>query len=149
LGGTLPLAAEFPLMVPGYYFEELSVRSFILANGSYSVPVYGRWEFIAFGATGIVDYLPGLGQSGDFHAGLGAGLGWESGSGAFRVLAGYAYGVNALRQDGRGAHNLGFLMQYDFFRGPLDELPGARQIRSAFGRLNPTSWRGFNGLFRR
>ena len=146
LGGTLPLAAEFPLMLPGYYFEELSVRSFALLNGSYSVPLGRRWEIVGHGGAAFCDYLPGLEQPDDFNAGVGAGLGWESADGGWHVLVGYAYGINAVRTDGRGAHNIGLLVQCDLDRG---RIPGADGVRSVLGRLNRTGWRGFNGLFRR
>ena len=146
LGGTLPLAAEFPLMLPGYYFEELSVRSFALFNGSYSMPLGRRWEIVGHGGAAFCDYLPGLGQPGDLNAGVGAGFGWESADGGWHVLLGYAYGINAVRDGGRGAHNFGLLLQCDLERG---RIPGAEGVRSALGRLNRTGWRGFDGLFRR
>lgn len=146
LGGTLPLAAEFPLMLPGYYFEELSVRSFALLNAMYSVPLGRRWEVLGFGGLAVSDDLPGLDQVGHFNSGVGAGVGWESADGGWHVLAGYAYGIEAIRSDGRGAHNVGILLQVDLDHG---RIPGVDGVRSMLGRLNRTGWRGFNGLFRR
>ncbi len=144
LGGTLPLTSEFPLMIPGYYFEEISARQFALLNVNYSMPLGKRWEVIGFGAAAACDYLPGLAQAGTLNAGVGAGFGWESADGGLHVVVSYAYGVNAVRGDERGAHNVGILLQYDFERGLTTE-----QARSVLSRLNPTSWRGFNGLFHR
>lgn len=149
LGGTLPLASEFPLMIPGYYFEELSVRSFALFNASYSIPLGKNWEVLGFGGAAVSDYLPGLEQAGNLNAGGGGGLGWESANGGWRLLVSYAYGINAIRGDERGAHNVGVLVQYDLDRGKRPHLPSGERVRSVIGRLNPTGWRGFNGLFRR
>ncbi len=149
LGGTLPLAAEFPLMIPGYYFEELSVRSFALLNGTYSVPLGKHWEVLGFGGAAISDYLPGLEQRGNFNGGVGAGFGWESLEKGWHIVVSYAYGINAVRGNDRGAHNVGVLVQYDLDRGSLPEIPGSERIRSILGRMNPTGWRGFNGLFHR
>ena len=144
LGGTLPLAAEFPLMIPGYYFEEISTRQFALFNANYSVPLGKHWEVLTFGAAAVCDYLPGLEQRGNLNAGVGAGFGWETADGGLHIVASYAYGVNALRGDERGAHNVGILIQYDFERGN-----GVERARSVLSRLNPTGWRGVNGLFHR
>jgi hypothetical protein len=142
LGGTLPLAAEFPLMIPGYYFEEISAREFVLFNANYSIPLGKHWEWIGFGAASASDYLPGLEQPGTLNAGLGTGFGWGSADGALHVVVSYAYGANAFRGDDRGAHNVGVLLQYDFERGH-----GMADARSILNRLNPSSWRGINGLF--
>ena len=144
LGGTLPLAAEFPLMIPGYYFEEIGTRQFALFNATYSAPLGHRWEVLGFGAAAVCDYLPGLEQAGNLNAGVGAGFGWESADGGLHLVASYAYGINAVRGDERGAHNVGILFQYDFDRGH-----GADRARSVLSRLNPTGWRGIDGLFRR
>jgi hypothetical protein len=39
LGGFLPLVSEFPLSLPGYYFQEISARQFVLLNANYLVPL--------------------------------------------------------------------------------------------------------------
>jgi hypothetical protein len=113
LGGFLPLVAEYPLWLPGYYYQELSARQFVLINGNYMFPLdhHHRWNVIATAATAWVDYLPGLSQPGNWNSGLGAGVFYTSPT--WRVLVGYGYGVDAIRSDGRGAHSIGFLLQFD------------------------------------
>src|SRR6266516_870443 len=66
LGGVLPLISEFPLPLPGYYFQEISARSFILLAANYTVPLDAkqRWSITAGAATAGVDYLEGLQQPG-------------------------------------------------------------------------------------
>jgi hypothetical protein len=39
LGGVLPLVSEFPLMMPGYYYQELTARKFVHLYGAYSFPL--------------------------------------------------------------------------------------------------------------
>jgi len=64
LGGFLPLVAEFPLSLPGYYYQEISARQYVLFNADYLVPLDPgkRWNLNVDAATAVVDYLPGLGQ---------------------------------------------------------------------------------------
>ena len=149
LGGTLPLAAEFPLMLPGYYFEELSARRFGLLDGLWSVQVVEGWEVLGYGGTAIMEYAPGMEQAGNWHNGVGGGVGWTARNGSWHVMAGYAYGIDAVREDGRGAHNLGVLVQWDLERGGLPGLPDGARLQTMARKLNPASWRGFNRLFRR
>ena len=145
LGGALPLGAEFPLMVPGYYFQELSAQRFALVNAAYSVPFTRsrRWDLALNAGAAHIDYLPGLDLPDHWHSGVGAGLGYTSPNGAWHWVLGYAYGINAVRGDHRGAHNVGIVMEYDLEAG------GIGPLRRAGRRLNPNTWRGFDRLFGR
>src|SRR5207249_6633193 len=75
LGALLPLVAEYPLSLPGYYYQELSARQFVLFGANYLVPLDARqrWSVGALVATAFVDYLPGTEQPGHWHSGVGAG----------------------------------------------------------------------------
>ncbi len=149
LGGTLPLAAEFPLMLPGYYFEELSARRFLLADALLTQPVIGRWDLLGYGGTALVDYTSGLEQPGQWHSGVGGGIGWTSSNAAWQFMIGYAWGIDAMRDEGRGAHNVGFLVQWDLRRRNSDSPSDSQRIQSMVRRLNASSWRGFNRLFQK
>lgn len=149
LGGTLPLAAEMPLMLPGYYFEELSSRRFFVAHLWYGAAVAAQWTVLFQGGTALVDYLPGLEQAGDWHSGVGGGIGWTSRGGSWHVIATYAYGIDAIRSHGRGAQNIGILAQVDLERHPLNDFPGATEARRIFQRFGPSAWRGVGRLFGR
>jgi hypothetical protein len=150
LGGTLPLSAEFPLMLPGYYFQELSARRFALATFQYSVPLTlnGSWEILGLGATGAVDYLDGLEQPGNWHSGLGGGLAYHSPSGRWNVLTLYGHGFDAIRGDERGAHSVAILVQYDF-AGGVPQVPGSDRVRRFMSRMNQNAWRGMERLLGR
>lgn len=135
LGGLLPLAAEFPLSLPGYYYQELSARRFALLGANYILPLdhRQRWNLTANATTALVDYLGGLEQPGDWHNGVGGGFIYKSAS--WKVMAGYAYGFEAIRSHGRGANSIGVLMQFDLER--------ANFIQTT----DPGMWRGVQEMF--
>jgi hypothetical protein len=137
LGALLPLVSEFPLSLPGYYYQELSAKQFVLLGGNYLMPIdkKGRWSLDVNAATSYVDYIPGLEQPGNWHSGVGGGILYKSDS--FKVMVGYAYGVDAIRTDGRGAHSIGVLMQLDL--GQAKE--------AMFNPTQPGMWRGLQQVF--
>lgn len=150
IGGVLPLASEFPLMIPGYYFQELSADQMALLSVQYSMPVTsdGRWEVTGFGATGAVDYLGGLEQPGNWHSGLGGGIVFHTLNNRWHVRGLYGYGFDAIRTDGRGAQSLTLLVQYDF-SAPPSNVPGEGKFRGVFPRMNQTIGRGMERLLGR
>jgi hypothetical protein len=113
LGGMLPMASEFPLSIPGYFYQELSARDFISFNGEYTVPLTAdkTWHISPMGAVAVVDYLPGTGQPGSFNSGAGLGVGYRARSGTWQVLANYGYGFEAIRSTGRGAQAVGIFLE--------------------------------------
>ena len=136
LGSFLPLVAEYPLSLPGYYYQEISARQFVLMGGNYLIPLDSkqRWNFNATASTAVVDYLPGTEQPGHWHTGLGAGILYKSPS--WKVMVGYGYGVNAIRSHGRGAQSIGVLLQFDL-----------GQARETLLTEEPSRWRGFQQIF--
>ncbi len=116
MGALLPLVSEFALTLPGYYYQELSAERFALATGTYSWPLDSqkRWQLTLVGSTAWVDYLPGLEQTQHWQSGVGGGLLYRSAP--WQFVLGYAYGVDAQRSDGRGAHSVGILVQIDIQR---------------------------------
>jgi hypothetical protein len=141
LGGFLPLVAEYPLTLPGYFYQEFSARQFVLLNTSYLLPIAPnqRWNLNFTAATAVIDYLPGTGQPGSSVSGVGAGILYRAPSDKFRFIASYGYGFNALRDGERGANSLSILLQID-----LDK-PHGGGFRSA----QPNQWRGWNWLLGR
>jgi len=118
LGGFLPLAAEFPLSLPGYFYQELSATRFALVNANYSVPLdpAKRFAITAVASTATMEYLPGLEQPGHLNSGVGGGLSYHSKSDAWNVLLDYGYGIDAIRDHGRGAQTVGILVQINLER---------------------------------
>lgn len=121
LGGVLPLAAEFPLTLPGYYYQEISAQRFAHLNVSYMFPLSmnHRWQLRLGATSAYVDYVPGLGQTGHWHSGVGPELSYTSARDTWRVVLRYGYGVNAERAGGDGAHSVGLLCQFNFGPEPF------------------------------
>ena len=90
LGGFLPMAAEFPLSLPGYYFQEISAERFVLLGGNYSIPLDKNDRFAVnfVAATAGVDYVSGLAQPGNWHSGVGAGIRFSSPTKFFQMVLG-------------------------------------------------------------
>ena len=116
LGGVLPLAAEFPLTLPGYYYQEISARQFMHLSAAYVAPLSTdhRWQLRLGAASAYVDYLPGFEQPGHWQTGAGPSLSFTSRSEVWRVILRYGYGFNALRDGQEGTHSVGVLYQYNF-----------------------------------
>lgn len=116
LGGVLPLAAEFPLILPGYYYQEIAAQRFVHVNTSYQLPLSDnhRWQLRFSATSAYVDYVPGMGQSGHWHTGIGPDLSYTSAHDTWRVVLRYGYGFNAERDGHDGAHSVGLLCQFNF-----------------------------------
>jgi hypothetical protein len=138
LGSFLPLIAEFPLSLPGYFYQEISAKQFVLLNASYLVPISKKHnvDFAFNGSAAVVDYLQGTGQPGSWLTGVSGGLLWHSSSDRLKVMADYAYGFNAIRDGHRGANSIGFLLQIDLGRPT-----------HGFSVTQPGLWQGVQRLF--
>jgi hypothetical protein len=139
LGGFLPLIAEFPLSLPGYFYQEISARQFVLLNANYLLPLdrKKRWNLDVNAASAFVDYLPGEGQPGNWLNGVGGGILYHSRSDRWKIMFNYAYGIDAIRSHGRGANSLGVLVQFD-----LGKMRSKR-----FTSPQPSLWRGWQRIF--
>jgi hypothetical protein len=137
LGSFLPLIAEFPLSMPGYFYQEISARQFILLNANYIVPIdkKRRWELVFNASTAVVDYLPGESQPGNWLNGVSGGLMWHSPTDRWKIMTDYAYGINAIRNDHRGANSIGVLLQLDLGK------PG-----HAINITQPSLWQGIQRI---
>jgi hypothetical protein len=116
LGGVLPLVSEFPLVLPGYYYEELSATRFVHFYGRYLLPLERshRLQFMLEAAAARISYLPGFEQREAWQTGAGVGLSYTPRSKICRVVLRYGYGFNAIRNGKEGAQSVGLLFQYDF-----------------------------------
>jgi hypothetical protein len=116
LGGVLPLVSEFPLTLPGYYYEELTATSFEHFYTAYDIPLDAarRWDFRLEAATAHLEYLNGYAQNSDWQTGVGGGLSFAPRNRNFQIILRYGYGFNALRDGREGAQSVGLLFQYNF-----------------------------------
>ena len=118
LGGVLPLISEFPLVLPGYYYEELTAKRFVHLYAAYDIPLdpAQRFKFRLEAASANLDYLPGFEQNDHWQTGAGCGLTFAPKKKNFQIVLRYGYGFNAIRDGKEGAHSVGVLFQYDFGR---------------------------------
>lgn len=142
MGGFLPFISEFPLNIPGYYYQEISAERFALFNAMYSFPLDPKknWSAGVFGATGVVDYLSDLTQPGIWHSGVGGGITYQSPRNSWFVSLFYGHGFNAIRNDDRGADQVGIVFQYDF--------EARKTMRRFQPNINPYGSRGGERIFR-
>jgi hypothetical protein len=131
LGGFLPLIAEFPLSLPGYFYQEINARQFVLLDGK------KRWNLDVNAASAFVDYLPGESQPGNWLNGVGGGILYHSRSDRWKIMFNYAYGIDAIRSHGRGANSIGVLVQFDL---------GLLRSKK-FTSPQPSLWRGWQRIF--
>lgn len=145
LGGLLPMASEFPLILPGYYYQEISARRFLLFSGQYAFPLdrKNQWTITTVGSIAKVAYLsPSLEQPDRLHSGVGMGLGYRSPKGAVHAVLGYSYGFDAVRDHGRGAQSIGLLFQWDLEAKhhpprPVFDIESPQKSRGLFEIFNP------------
>ncbi len=139
LGGFLPLIAEYPLSLPGYYYQEISARQFVLLNANYLLPIdrEKRWNLNADFGSAVVDYLPGEVQPGHWLSGVGGGVLYHSPSDRWKVAVNYGYGIDAIRSHGRGANSIGFFLQLDLGKFP------SKGLKST----TPIKWGGWSHIF--
>jgi hypothetical protein len=144
LGGILPFSSEFPLSIPGYYYQEISAKRFALINAQYSFPLVPskNWRMDLLAATGWVDYLSGLAQPGSWHSGVGGGISYISPRGAWLITLLYGHGFDALRGQRRGADQVAFLFQYDF------DAKARGKSRFFVPGMNPYQSQGAEQIFR-
>ena len=111
----------------------------MLLNASYLLPLDAKqhWNVNLNASSAFVDYLPGEGQPGNWLNGVGGGILYHSPSDRWKIMVGYGYGVDAIRSRGRGANNIGMLVQWDLEKTHVEK----------FNPAHPNRWRGWQWLF--
>jgi hypothetical protein len=116
LGSALPFRSEFPLILHGYFVEEVFATRFWLLNASYRFPAWPgsrRVHLRISGDIAGVDYVDGhrlprrnlRGVGGDFSIAV---------TSRVTVVAGYGYGFDAPRNGGFGGHEAHALVELKF-----------------------------------
>ena len=141
LGGFLPLVAEYPLSIPGYFYQEFDARQFALINASYIIPIAPneRWNLMFNGATAGIDYVDARQSPGNWVSGVGAGILYNAPDDRFKVIVDYAYGVDAQRDTGHGASSVSVLLQWDL----------GKNHSHSFQHTQPHRWAGWNWIMGR
>jgi hypothetical protein len=116
MGSALPFRSEFPLILHGYFVEEVFAKRFWLLNASYRFPAWpGSRKVtlrIAFDMAGV-DYVDGHALPREHLRGVGGDL-----SVAFTprvtMVVGYGYGFDAPRNGGFGGHEAHALIELKY-----------------------------------
>jgi hypothetical protein len=116
LGSALPFRREFPLLLHGYYVDEIFARRFWLVNVSYRFPLWPDSERVRLQLSfdyAQVDYLPRHVLPRSALRGVGADLTIAVTRGITLVL-GYGYGIDAPRNGSFGGHEANLLWEVKF-----------------------------------
>ena len=116
LGSALPFRSEFPLILHGYFVEEVFAKRFWLLNASYRFPAWPgsrRVHLRISGDVAGVDYVAGHRLPRKILRGVGGDLSVAV-TPAVTVVVGYGYGIDAPRNDGFGGHEAHALIELKF-----------------------------------
>src|ERR1043166_3105301 len=115
LGGNLVSVDPFSYTLHGYYLREIFTDRFVMSNLALSVPVndthniavhfYGDWA----NARGV----PPLAREYHNYFGIGTGVSFR-GPWKTDLLLSYGYGINAVRNDDRGGHEVALGLEMHF-----------------------------------
>jgi len=135
LGGALPYTKEFPLQIPGYFYQEISAQDYGMAYGAYTIPLgpEDRWSLIGVGAAAVVKYQEGTGQPGSLNSGIGAGIEYSAESRRWKVITLFGYGFQAVRGDDRGGYSVGMAFQYNFGSTQYASQKAYEELQEAHG----------------
>jgi hypothetical protein len=115
IGGQLMLISEFPYSLPGYYFAELSTKNMLLFTGFYELPIdhAHRWRAAVAASTALCGYTPGLEMPNTWNSGVGGGISYHGPGERLKVALNFGYGIDAMRDGGRGGYAVAIAMQID------------------------------------
>ena len=116
LGSALPFWSEFPLILHGYFVEEVFAKRFWLVNASYRFPAWPGARALSLRVSGDlagVDYVAGheLPRNRLGGAGLDLSIAFTS---RITAVLGYGYGFDAPRNGGFGGHMAHALIEVKF-----------------------------------
>jgi hypothetical protein len=114
MGGGLRLRAEFPLLLHGYYVEEVFAKKYLLVNFAYRFPIWPGQDLVHLQLVADyarVDYIQGHSLPRSNLAGVGANLSVAI-TKRVDLVVGYGYGINAPR--GRSFGGQEFDAQFEF-----------------------------------
>ncbi|MBI4011832.1 MAG: hypothetical protein HY359_05960 [Candidatus Rokubacteria bacterium] len=116
LGSALPFRREFPLVLHGYYVDEVFARRFWLLNASYRFPAWPGTERVKLQLSfdyARLDYLPGHVLPRRALRGVGVDV-TAALTDRLTLILGYGYGLDAPRGAAFGGHEVNALLEFRF-----------------------------------
>lgn len=137
LGGQLTQNAEFPLVLPGYFNQEIPAHQYAHFWARGGVPVTRSRKVYANLLAAVADVSPARGSDpgGVWHAGFGAGLEFSPRDGALHAELSYGFSPTALRGGRRGGHSLALTAEIDFLSPDPKTRRGAKTRQQGLGWL--------------
>lgn len=128
LGGMTTQTAEFPLMIPGYFAQEISARRYFHAWAHTAVPFRGSDRFFLDLAAAGASVAPVYGTDPGAlrHVGFSAGVALAPKNRGLNALLAYGFSPTAYRGSGRGAHAFSLSVELDFLA------PGEPRAKGSF-----------------
>jgi hypothetical protein len=114
MGGGLRLRAEFPLLLHGFYVDEVFAKKYVLVNFAYRFPIWPGQDLVhlqLLADYARVDYIQGHSLPRSNLAGVGVNLSVAI-TKRVDLVVGYGYGINAPRGNGFGGQE--FDAQFEF-----------------------------------
>ena len=115
IGGNLVNIDPYAYTLHGYYTRELFAQDFVLGNLAWAFPIWPAHDVTGNLYADWAVLRPPPPEPGDWHNyfGVGAGVGfrgpWKS-----DLLVCYGYGINAVRDDEHGGHEVSFALEKKF-----------------------------------
>ena len=116
MGGGLRLRAEFPLLLHGFYVEEIFARRFWLINLAYRFPIWPGQDLVhlqLLADVAQVGYIQGHHLPRSTLAGVGANLSVAI-TKRIDLVVGYGYGINAPRGKSFGGREFDAQFQFKY-----------------------------------
>jgi hypothetical protein len=143
LGGMLTLNSEFPLVLPGYFSQEIAARQYAHLWLRAGVPLDEMKKFVlnVFAAGASITPVAGTDAGGAQHVGVGTGLEFAPRKGALRGMLSYGYAPTAERGGGRGGQGVALSLELNLEaptradgRRPTDTQQGLRWLLGPLSR---------------
>jgi hypothetical protein len=104
----MTLNSEFPLILPGYFSEEIKARQYahVTLRGGFPLDDNKKYIINVFAAGATITPAAGTNAGGTNHAGVGTSIEFAPRNGALRGILSYGYAPTAVRGSERGGQGV-------------------------------------------
>lgn len=137
LGGMLTQSAEFPLIIPGYFNQEIVANEYGHAWARVGIPLDEgrRFSVNLLAAVASVSPVRGTEPGGVIHEGFSSGLEFSPRTAALHGELSYGYSPSAVRGNHRGGHSVAMTFEIDFMTPDEKTHKGAKTSQEGLGWL--------------
>jgi hypothetical protein len=137
LGGMLTQSAEFPIVIPGYFNQEIAAQEYGHGWAACALPLdtERRFHLDLMAAAASVTPVARTDPGGVFHAGFSLGVGFSPRNAALHGALAYGYSPTAVRGGRRGGHSAALTFEIDFMTGQDKASKATRTTQEGLGWL--------------